>query len=213
MIGLQTEASEEAEGVRRGPSRTQLAALLAAVAFLAGVIGWRVGSSPSSGTSVDIGFAQDMIDHHDQAVSLSLLQLSNGSPQGMRSFATDIIITQRYEIGLLDAYLQRWGKERGQPDRTAMAWMDMATPVDRMPGLASAEDVERLREARGLDADRLFYRLIVAHHEGGIHMAEYAAKNARDPRIRKLAAGMARNQRLEIAEMRAAARRLNLEPG
>ena len=67
----------------------------------------------------------------------------------------------------------------------------MPVEARSMPGLATDDDLARLRDAEGTDFDRLFLTLMAAHHEGGVHMADYAADHAADPRVRSLAALMA----------------------
>ena len=152
-------------------------------------------------TDVDLGFVNDMLDHHDQAVQMSLITLNTpGISGGVRQFATEVVIFQRYEIGLLEGRLNVWGEERGAEDRTAMAWMGMGTNVNDMPGMARPSDLERLRNATGIGADREFLTLMRAHHEGGVHMAEYAAANASDTEVVALAARMANVQKLEVTE-------------
>ena len=41
---------------------------------------------------------------------------------------------------------------------------------------------------------------MIAHHRGGVDMAEYAARHAEDPRVRRLAEVMADVQAKEIRE-------------
>ena len=45
--------------------------------------------------------------------------------------------------------------------------------------------------ARNTDADRIFVTLMVAHHEGGIHMAEAAASQASIGQVATMARQMA----------------------
>ena len=155
----------------------------------------------SQPTTIDQGFVNDMLDHHDQAVEMSLITLGRPGISGStRQFATEVIIFQRYEIGLLEGRLNAWGVERAEETRKAMVWMGMGTSVKSMPGMASITDLDRLRSASGRDADREFLTLMRAHHQGGIHMAEYARDKARDREIVGLASRMAYNQALEVTE-------------
>lgn len=64
-----------------------------------------------------------------------------------------------------------------------------------------------LRGAEGADADALYLDLMAEHHRGGAHMADFAADQADDPGVRALAARMARNQAIEIAEFARTAKR------
>ena len=182
-------------------------AIIVSVCLLAGVAGYllgtRAGSHPGE-HSVDVGFLQDMIDHHEQAVRMSIIELSNGSHPVVRNAATDVLAAQRYEIGLMEERLREWGDEKGGPGRRVMGWMGMPVPLAAMPGLASATDLQALAQAHGPDADARFLQLMIVHHRGGIHMAEYAATHAATARVRDLAHYMATQQSLEIGELQAA---------
>ncbi len=152
-------------------------------------------------TEVDQGFVNDMLDHHDQAVEMSLITLDRpGISAAVKRFATEVIVFQRYEIGLLEARLDEWGVDRGAEDRVAMAWMGMGTTVVDMPGMASSDDLLRLKNAAGVEADREFLTLMRAHHKGGVHMAEFARDNASDAEVAVLATRMATDQKLEVEE-------------
>jgi uncharacterized protein (DUF305 family) len=172
-----------------------------ALVGLAGyVVGVRLTQPPTS--AVDEGFLADMTSHHDQAVELAMLQLANGSDVTTRGFAEEVLLLQRWELGLMYAYQAERGAVQPEYsiDRPTMAWMDHELPLQQMPGMASEEQIARLSQATGRDADVLFLQLMQEHHRGGVHMASYAAEHARDPKVRELAARMARNQATEINE-------------
>jgi len=78
--------------------------------------------------------------------------------------------------------------------------------------MATGADLDRLRNAQGEEADDLFTQLMIRHHEGGIHMAEFAATDAETSNIRNFARGMAASQRSEIGEINAVRSRVGLEP-
>ena len=162
------------------------------------------GGVPAAG-SAEVGFVDDMIDHHEQAVLMSSLALrpSAGASSAVRDVAIGITAMQRYEIGLMEGWLREWGVRRGGVGRMAMTWMGHGTPVAEMPGMASAADLQRLTSATGRDFDELFFDLMREHHEGGMHMGEEAAKRADDADVKWLANLMTRNQRREIREMEA----------
>jgi uncharacterized protein (DUF305 family) len=178
-------------------------ALAAALVFLAGSIGYLVGTrsaEPKAPSRADVGFLQDMIAHHEQAVELSSTALSDDLPAGVRSFALEVISDQRYEIGLMESTLRTWGEPVESDDGTAMGWMDHTVEVDRMPGMATEEQISELGKLRGDEAAALWIELMTAHHEGGIHMADNGVRLAKDPFVRGLATRIARNQRIEINE-------------
>lgn len=155
-----------------------------------------------------------MISHHEQAVVMAIAELQNGVEPLARHFAQEIVISQRYEIGLMTAWLQEWGRDPADRPDAAMTWMSqghtghqnmagmIGAPVtaDTMPGMASADELSALADSTGRDTDGRFLRLMKAHHEGGVTMAQDAAVNAKQPKVRNLAARIAKYQRTEITD-------------
>ena len=150
---------------------------------------------------VDVGFATDMLDHHQQALQMALLANDKGTTTPVRTLAVKMIVAQQSESGRFLQYLEERGRPQGDPDRTVMGWMGMPVPRARMPGLASPQELLQLTNASGIDVDRLFLDLMVRHHEGGVHMAEYAAEHATNEPLRDAAGRMAVMQQREIADM------------
>ncbi|MBK5287227.1 MAG: DUF305 domain-containing protein [Acidimicrobiia bacterium] len=179
--------------------------LVVVLIFGAGVVGWRIGRSHGDGTtpgrnSVDVGFFQDMSIHHNQAVGMAFTYLANGTDPLLRQIASEIVVYQASEIGVMGEYLGRWGQSGTETGRV-MAWMGMSMPADQMTGLASKDDLSQLDAARGADLDQLFTRLMIVHHLGGIHMAEFAAKHADIAEVRRWGHSMVDGQLGEISEM------------
>lgn len=198
------QVAEERPRLIAAPTRTQLAGLMLALLFLAGAVGFVVGGRDASAPgrdSVDVGFLYDMIAHHEQAVTMSNLELENGAEKGVQVFAREILASQSYEIGLMEQQLAEWGYPREDQPDTAMGWMGMPVDPENMPGMASENELRGLIRARGPDGDALFLALMQDHHRGGVHMARYAAENAGTGFVRSLAERMARNQEVEIAEL------------
>lgn len=160
--------------------------------------------------SVDIGFAQDMIDHHEQALLIANTLIENNPRGGAAPYAQEVIMFQELEISRMDGWLAEAGISRGRPDRTAMQWMGMGTPVADMPGMQVPSRINELAAARGAEADRLFFEIMSDHHLGGAHMADAAAAGARRGEVRAFAEKMAYNQRIEVVEYERAVERLGL---
>lgn len=198
-----------------GVSYPKVAILVVVCALAAGALGWvlgeRSGSPSSAGSAVDEGFVVDMRTHHQQAVEMALIQLGNGTEPEVHAYAREILVRQNVELGLMAAALQRWGIPTDRRPDTAMAWMEMPVPVAEMPGLASEEQMAAFRAAEGREVDRLFLDLMAEHHHGGVHMADYAAEHGDDEHLRSLARSMASIQAMEIGELAATARRLDLD--
>lgn len=97
--------------------------------------------------------------------------------------------------------LRDYGESEVNESDLAMAWMDEPVASDRMPGLATQDNIEALVAAEGADADQIFVQLMTAHHQGGVHMADYAAAHAGTAEVRAMAKAMASSQRAEIIEI------------
>lgn len=178
--------------------------LVVTAALLAGMIGWMIGDSGSriAHNDVDTGFLHDMREHHEQAVFMSFVYRSlPDTDPGIDVIAGSIILGQSQEVGRMVQLLRGFGELEANEGETSMAWMGMSTDRGEMPGMASEADLERLATLSGRAADELFVELMTAHHEGGIHMAEYAAEHAGSGEVRRMAAAMASSQRGEIAEL------------
>ena len=196
------------------PSLPQAVMLVAALCLVAGVVGWRLAQDDHPGRgSVDAGFLEDMQTHHLQAVEIGFAYLEHGSNPTLRHIAHDIISDQGIEVGQMRSVLSQWGfRSTPNPTGTAMAWMHEPHPAQQMPGMASGADLDRLRAAEGLEADDLFSQLMIHHHDGGIHMADFVATDAQTSNIRNFARGMAASQRSEIGEINLVRRQLGLAP-
>jgi uncharacterized protein (DUF305 family) len=186
------------------------AVAVAAVLFIAAARGALADNDPEPYGNADIGFLQDMIDHHQQALLISNTYLA-GNPDGDAApYAREVIMFQEREIERMDAWLADAGVTRGTPDRNAMAWMGMPTPVAAMPGMQDPANIEQLATATGAAADIMFFEMMSDHHLGGAHMADAAASGAGRSDIRLFAEKMSYNQRIEVVEYDQAMKRLGL---
>ena len=189
----------------RSPLNLALSALV--VAMLAAGIGWWAGqaSSTLAHNEIDTGFLQDMRIHHEQAVAMSMTYLeasADGGDRVIRLIAREIIIGQGTENGRMVQLLRVFGEPEAGSSDQVMGWMGMPVDLADMPGYASDADLERLRRSRGAASDAVFAELMIAHHEGGLHMAEHVVANGRNDEVDKMARAMIKSQRGEIAELR-----------
>ena len=185
-------------------------AIIAGVVFVAGARWATADTTEEPYGNADIGFLQDMIDHHARALLISQIYLENNPDGAARPYALEVILFQQRDIERMDAWLDEAGVERGAPGRTAMGWMGMPVAVEQMPGMQTPDRLAELEAATGRQADRLFFDIMSDHHLGGVHMADGAASRARRAEIREFAAKMADNQRIEVVEYDQAVRRLGL---
>lgn len=158
--------------------------------------------------SVDVGFLQDMSVHHGQAVEMASWERDHTTDPELRQLAFDIEGTQTGQIGRMQGWLELWGASAQPVGRPYMTWMAgsptgahdhaiSSSGVATMPGMASADDLKRLRASTGKAMDVLFLQLMLRHHHGGASMLSYAAQNASQEPVRNLAAQMLSAQTAE----------------
>ncbi|WHT23374.1 DUF305 domain-containing protein [Crossiella sp. CA-258035] len=191
-------------------------ALLLAVALLvgAGVLLSRPGGASvpvPAADSVDVGFAQDMSVHHQQAAEMAAIARQRSPEETVRQLAFDIETSQLTQIGRMSGWLSLWNQPE-LPPGSLMRWMasgaghgqhgtSNATGTTRMPGMATAEELRRLRSATGREFDVLFLQLMIRHHQGGAPMLEEGAERAGTAQVRNLAQQMLTSQTAEVETM------------
>ncbi len=192
----------------------RLVVLGVAVLFLGASLGYfltRRGESHPKAGSVDVGFLQDMRYHHDQATQMSLAYLQKpaaGQDPQLRTMAAEILLGQQLEAGAMVQLLHDYGQPDSNESGTGMAWMSMPFPIAQMPGMATPDQLAAMKAATGVDADRQFAQLMLNHHLGGEHMAEYAVVHVHEHDVRVLAQSILTGQESEIDELRAVVARL-----
>ncbi|MGS0684234.1 DUF305 domain-containing protein [Nakamurella sp. GG22] len=222
-------------------SRGTMIALVAAAAVVLLLVGATLGlalsgrlgsSAPSTpdSSSVDAGFAQDMIVHHDQGVLMAHYAEANTTDEEISVMAYDIGYTQTDQIGQMQGWLSLWdlpefnnGERMGWMGGTGAghSGMNMGSAVQSspmasgmssapmtasasgalMPGMATTEEIQKLKGLTGEASDTYFLQLMIRHHQGGAPMMAYAAEHATNPVVRNFAAKMAQSQAAEISVM------------
>ena len=200
--------------VARGPGRPAIVAGVAVAAVVLVVVGFLLGRDPRPHAlrpgPVDVGFAQDMATHHDQAVLMANLALTRGD-QAVQGIADSILTNQSEEIGQLRGWLQLWGRSIADPH--PMSWMPAGAigmsaqqmaqmqQSDAMPGMATPLQLAALYARTGKQFDVLFLQLMIRHHQGGIEMAHYAEVHATLDAVRTAATAMRAEQVQDLALM------------
>lgn len=161
---------------------------------------------PPTPNAADIGFMQDMIYHHQQAITMAQTVRDRSDPQ-IAGLAYVVESNQLQEIGQMRGYLDLWGQSSlgsGQP----MAWMGhddgaMSTMTGIMPGMATQDEMNRFQEMSGSELGTTFLQLMIRHHQGALPMAETAARLAAVPQTQAFAQQIAFEQSEEIQRMAA----------
>jgi uncharacterized protein (DUF305 family) len=184
-------------------ARLILGALVGVVALLlafgAGYFGPRL-TAPGD-TSPEAGFARDMTQHHTQAVEMSMYAFRLADNEEVRIMGYDMATNQQYQVGMMQTWLEDWhlSPSRTQP---AMAWMPNGKselqPDGRMPGMASTDEIAKLKGLTGRQFDIYFCQLMIRHHLGGVHMAQGILAESHNAQVRDLAERIVAGQQKEI---------------
>lgn len=197
--------------------RVAFALIVLLVLACAGLgLGWQraaraAGEVPSA---VDIGFAQSMSAHHQQAL-LMALRMIDGKPTALAGFAQNIAVVQQFERGQMQGWLRLWN-QTPQAGRD-MGWLrlghaplepalkqyliDCGRTPGGMAGLATEAELDQLRQLQGRARDLLFLNLMLKHHAGALPMARFAAREGQVAAVREMAQRIELDQAQEIGRM------------
>ena len=197
-----------------------VAVVIAVAALLtAGLVGYGLAgrtAHPDEG-SPEAGFARDMQTHHAQAVRMAMTIRDKTTDPTLRAISYDIATSQQQQAGQMYGWLTQWGLPQTST-QPPMAWMtaghDMGTmdgqgstastdTSPRMPGMASDADLKRLDAASGVAAERSFLQLMIAHHRGGVEMAQALLERSTRAEVVTLAQAIKTAQTAEIEQMTA----------
>lgn len=146
--------------------------------------------------SPEAGFLRDMTVHHAQAVEMALIIRDRTDDDQLRYLATDMLLSQQGQIGMMNGWLQLWNLS---PNRSAPAMAWMGHDVDGlMPGMATQEQVEELRSLPRDEAEVLFLELMIVHHQSAVDMADAYLERGDQEDVAAFARNIIAVQDLEI---------------
>jgi len=174
--------------------------LAAAAALFAALALWLYLTTGEPGDgSAEAGFARDMSVHHAQAVEMAEIVRDKTESEEVRLMATDMALTQQGQIGRMQGWLDTWNLPATGAE-PAMTWMGHPTE-GRMPGMASPGEIRRLQDAPPGEADEIFFRLMIPHHQAAVPMAEAVIEETDRPEVDNLARAIAASQPGEVKLM------------
>ncbi len=152
------------------------------------------GDLPDDVNAADVMFVQMMIPHHEQAIEMADLVLDTpGIDPAVITLATEIKAAQGPEIEQMEQWLDDWGMPSMPGGHGGHGGMD---------GMLSEEELQRLDDAEGEEATRLFLEGMIEHHEGAIDMADDVIDDGDNAAVRELADTIIVTQQAEIDLMR-----------
>jgi uncharacterized protein (DUF305 family) len=149
-------------------------------------------ATPTTGAGfneADVAFTQNMLMHHQQALEMAEQAETAASDPELAELAAGIAANLEPEITTMTGWLTTWG----EPMEPAGGHEGMS-----MPGMASEDEMAALVEASGVEFDRTFTRMMVAHHGGAVQMCQDVQSQGINVDVAGLAATIEQQQSDEL---------------
>lgn len=145
-----------------------------------------------SPNSADFTYAQMMIVHHRQALTMTELAPQRAGSPMVKKVAERIAAAQQPEIAAMEGWLKNNGGPRAQSGHDHHS----------MPGMATEAQLKELKGAKGEAFDTLFLKLMITHHEGAVTMAAEVLSEGNNVLVEEMANDVIAQQTSEINRMR-----------
>mgnify|MGYP000673703141 CR=1 FL=1 len=166
--------------------------------------GAMIGRNTISSNSevMDAHFIEQMIPHHEDAVTMSKLAENKATRPEVKKLAVNIISSQTKEIEQMKVWYKDWfGKEIPAGDRAMNEHGMMGNNSGMNMGMSGDEsDMARLTDAE--DFDKVFIEQMIPHHQSAIMMANMLKTGTTRPEMKELAENIIASQTSEIDQMR-----------
>src|SRR3989338_4261291 len=164
-----------------------------------GMMNWRYGGGNMMSSNmmgdVDQHFIEQMIPHHEDAITMAEIALEKSQRPEIRNLAQDIIRTQSEEIKQMKQWHKDWfGSEVSLIPRA------MAHGMMNMGMMGDSTDIDRLENAAPFD--KAFIEEMIPHHQMAVMMAQMLERTTGRSEMKKLAQDIISAQTAEINQMR-----------
>lgn len=158
------------------------------------------GAMPNS-TTMDAHFIEQMIPHHEDAITMSKIALEKANRPEVKELAQNIITSQSKEINQMKEWYNDWfGREVPTGDDVMGQHGMMGRGSMHMGRMGNETDVTRLTTAA--DFDTAFVEEMIPHHQMAVMMASMLKNATSRPEMQQLAENIITTQTDEIDTMR-----------
>ena len=170
------------------------------VGIVVGGIVWE-GLGPSqdaseSALAIDRHFIEQMISHHDDAITMAKLAQQRATKPEIKNLAAAIIEAQTNENDQMRAWYKEWYGQDVPVLNTGMMGHGM------MHGGMMNGDAGFISLETSSDFDRDFIREMIPHHQMAVMMASMMLGSTERPQMKKLGQDVIYAQTREIEQMR-----------
>ncbi|MCI0689031.1 MAG: DUF305 domain-containing protein [Sporichthyaceae bacterium] len=155
-------------------------------------------TGPGSGSAfndADVALAQMMIMHRQQGVEMAALAQTRAADPQLRQVAAQIKADQDQQIATMMGWLATWDQPTTQPGGHNMSGMS------GVPGMMADQEMAQLRGATGADFDRMFARMMIAHHNGSMQVCRDLQGTGSNAGAKALASTIEQSQAAEVAAL------------
>lgn len=151
---------------------------------------------------IDAHFIEQMIPHHEDAITMSELALEKATRPEVKELANNIISSQSNEITQMKAWYKDWfGRDLPTGDEVMNQHGMMSNNSQMHMGMTGTDmDMQSLENAQ--DFDRAFIEDMIPHHQMAVMMASMLKNGTDRPEMKKLADDIIAAQTSEIDLMR-----------
>ena len=160
--------------------------------FLVSCSGGSAAQDGESWNKADQKFVQEMIPHHEQAVTMSEMVNKTEVSSELADLASEIIKTQAAEIEQMQSFLNEWEVKSDPHSGHKMSG-------DESHGMMTDEDMDTLNNSSGAGFEKMWLTMMLAHHNGAVKMAETVIAEGKDSRVKTLAQNIIGAQQKEIS--------------
>ncbi|MCR4306170.1 MAG: DUF305 domain-containing protein [Candidatus Daviesbacteria bacterium] len=148
--------------------------------------------------AIDAHFIEQMIPHHEDAITMSRLALQKSNRQEIKTLAQNIIDSQTKEIDQMKSWYKGWYNKE-VPSRN-QAMMRNGRGGGFMGMMGDETDIEELENAT--DFDKAFIEEMIPHHQMAVMMSSMLKRGTSRPEMEQLADDIITSQSKEISQMR-----------
>ncbi len=150
---------------------------------------------------MDAHFIEQMIPHHEDAITMAKLALTKAQHPEIKQLAEDIIESQSKEIDQMKNWYKDWFGSELPTGNEVMQHHGMTGGSGMHMGMMGNEtDVTRLEQAA--DFDKAFIEEMIPHHQMAVMMASMLKNGTQRPEMKQLADDILTAQTREINQMR-----------
>jgi uncharacterized protein (DUF305 family) len=156
----------------------------------------------SNSDVLDAHFIEQMIPHHEDAITMAQLAEIKAKTPEVKQLATNIIGSQGKEIDQMKSWYKQWFGRDLPTGKNVMTQHGMMGGNQSMHMGMMGNETDSTRLENAVDFDKAFVEDMIPHHQMAVMMASMLKNGSSRPEMRKLADDIITAQTSEIDQMR-----------